>query len=119
MRFEPSIHLVDVTEHGALIVWGGFWLDHREGRVWVVDDDELPPGGTIGSCSPSYGHAQVEIHRGDCVVARAETSDVNHAWLEGLEPDTGYTYQITVDDKPWCRKPDASARTRPRMRRCR
>ena len=101
MRFEPSIHLVDVTEHGALIAWGGFWLDHREGRVWVVDDDELPPGGTIGAASPPYGHAEVEIRRDDCVVARAETSDVNHVWLEGLEPDSAYTYQVTVDGNPW------------------
>ena len=25
----------------------------------------------------------------------------NHVWLEGLEPDTAYTYHVTVDGEPW------------------
>lgn len=112
MLFEPSIHLVDVTEHGALIAWGGFWLDVRDGRQWVVDDDDLPSGGTIGACSPAYGNARVEVRRGDRVVARAETADVNHAWVEGLEPDTVYAYRVTVDGRPWLPS-DGSFRTHP------
>jgi tartrate-resistant acid phosphatase type 5 len=112
VRFKPSIHLVDVTECGALIGWGGFWLDRRDGRTWVVDDDDLPPGGTIGSGSPPYGNARVEIRRGPHVVARAESADVNHVWVEGLEPDTAYTYRVTVDGRPWL-PVDGRLRTHP------
>ena len=101
VRFEPSLHLVDVTEDAALIAWGGFWLEERDGRPWVVDDDELPPGGTIGACSPPYGRARVEVRSGGRIVGRAETADVNHVWLEGLEPDTRYTYDVSVDGHPW------------------
>ncbi len=28
-------------------------------------------------------------------------SDVNHAWVTGLRPDTAYRYRITVDDAEW------------------
>ena len=98
VRFQPSLHLVDVTERGALVGWGGFWLEDAPGGVRVVDDDDLPAGGTIGACSPSYGEAVVEVldDAGD-VVAREVATDANHAWVEGLEPDTSYTYRVTVD----------------------
>ena len=101
VRFAPSLHLVDVTEDAALIGWGGFWLDDRDGRTWVVDDDELPAGGTIGAGSPSYGDAVVEARRDGRVVATAETADVNHVWVEGLRPDTTYEYLVTVGGEPW------------------
>ena len=118
VRFAPSLHLVDVTEDAALIGWGGFWLDDRDGRTWVVDDDELPAGGTIGAGSPSYGDAVVEVRRGDRVVATAETADVNHVWVEGLRPDTTYEYLVTVDGRAMGRGRRASAhppcRGRPR-----
>ena len=101
VRFAPSLHLVDVTEDATLIGWGGFWLDDRDGRTWVVDDDELPAGGTIGAGSPSYGDAVVEARRDGRVVATAETADVNHVWVEGLRPDTTYEYLVTVGGEPW------------------
>jgi tartrate-resistant acid phosphatase type 5 len=100
-RFEPSVHLVDVTDDAALVAWGGFWLEERHGRPWVVDDDDLPPGGTIGAGSPPYGRARVDLRRNDGSVMSARADDVNHVWVTGLEPDTAYEYTITVDDKPW------------------
>lgn len=101
MRFEHSVHLVDVTERGALLAWGGFWLEDRPDGLYVVDDDDLVPGGTIGACSPPYGPAAVEVLHGDRVVAGRTVDDVNHAWVEGLDPDTAYGYRIVVDAEGW------------------
>lgn len=101
MRFEPSVHVVDVTERGALLAWGGFWLEDRDGRVWVVDDDDLPEGGTIGACSPSYGRASVQVLEDGHVVAGAVVDDVNHTWIEGLRPDTEHAFRIDVDAEGW------------------
>jgi hypothetical protein len=41
------------------------------------------------------------VSRDGEVVARAETDEHNHAWLEGLEPDTEYGYRVLVDGEPW------------------
>ena len=106
-HFEPFVHVVDVTDRAALIGWGGFWL-RRDGDRWtVVDDDDLKPGeggrsGSIGARSPSYGTAVVEVLDGDGeVVGRADAAGDNHAWVEGLEPDTEYRYRVLVDGEPW------------------
>lgn len=111
-RFEPFVHLVDVTDTAALIGWGGFWLDCDEhGGCRVVDDEELDDPdrrrcGTIGAQSPSYGSAVVEVlDRGGRVVARAATDDRNSVWVEGLGPDTEYRYRIVVDGRPWAAGP--------------
>ena len=101
MRFEPSLHLVDVTEHGALLAWGGFWLEDRDDGVYVVDDDDLPIGGTIGASSPPYGRAHVQVLRDDRVVAGAVVDDANHVWIEGLEPDTEHRWTVSVEAEGW------------------
>ncbi|MBA2752649.1 MAG: metallophosphoesterase, partial [Actinobacteria bacterium] len=86
-RFEPFVHLVDVTESAALVAWGGFFLT-REGDRWrVVDDEELPAGrrregGTIGVQSASYGEARAEVlDLTGSVVASADAGDRNHVWV--------------------------------------
>jgi predicted phosphodiesterase len=106
-RFEPFVHLVDVTESAALVAWGGFFLT-REGDRWrVVDDEELPAGrrrdgGTIGVQSASYGEARAEVlDLTGSVVASADAGDRNHVWVHGLEPDTEYRYRILVAGEPW------------------
>ncbi|MDP8938657.1 MAG: metallophosphoesterase, partial [Actinomycetota bacterium] len=111
-RFEPFVHLIDVTDTAALVGWGGFWLDCDErGGCRVVDDEELDDparrrDGTIGAGSPSYGRAVVEVTDADGrVVASATTADGNAVWVEGLEPDTEYRYRILVDGKPWADGP--------------
>ncbi len=105
--FEPFVYLVDVTDTSALVSWGGFFLAHTVDGWGVVDDDDLPPGarregGTIGVQSAPYGRAVVEVLGGDgSVVCSTEVTDRNHAWLEGLEPDTTYRYRVSVDGEPW------------------
>jgi tartrate-resistant acid phosphatase type 5 len=34
-------------------------------------------------------------------VASANTSEHNHVWVTGLEPDTEYRYRVLVDGRPW------------------
>ncbi len=106
-RFEPFVHLVDVTDTSVLVAWGGFFLARRHDGWLVVDDDDLGTarrrrGGTIGAASPPYGLGLVEVLdvRGD-VVASAKAAGVNHTWVEGLEPDTEYRYRIVVDGRLW------------------
>ena len=106
-RFEPFVHLVDVSDTSVLVAWGGFFLERRPTGWVVVDDDDLDgsrrrDGGTIGASSPPYGAAVVEVLRGDDeVVASASATDVNHAWVEGLQPDTEYGYRVVVDGRVW------------------
>lgn len=104
-RFEPFLHLVDVTPESALIGWGGFFLEERSDGWVVVDDDDLGrrrEGGTIGAESAPYGRAVVEvIDGGGDVVATATTAERNHADVRGLRPDTAYRYRVVVDGEPW------------------
>ena len=106
-RFEPFVHLVDATDTSVLVAWGGFFLEQRDGTWKVVDDDDLHGGrqdghGTIGAKSASYGVGVVEVlgESGE-VVASATSSEVNHVWVEGLQPDTAYRYRVRVDDEVW------------------
>ena len=108
-HFEPFVHLVDVTPERALVAWGGFWFRRNDpaGRWRVVEDerlDEIDPGriDSVGARAASYGDAVVEVlDTSGSVVARAGSTEVNHVWVEGLEPDTAYRYRITVDGRPW------------------
>ena len=61
----------------------------------------VPRTETIGSGSEPFGHAVVEVQCDGTVVARAETDEHNHVWLDGLEPDTEYRYRVEVDGRPW------------------
>lgn len=108
-HFEPFLHLVDVTHARVLVAWGGFFFERPDaGHRWgTVDDDRLEyldPGrvDSIGARSKPYGHAVVEAYdESGTLAARSRTSDANHAWLDGLVPDTCYTYRVTVDGRPW------------------
>lgn len=105
LHFEPFVHLVDVTEQSALIGWGGFFLRRRDEGWCLVDDDDLPDGrtagGTIGAESAPYGPAVVDVLDGDEIVASGATDEANHVWIEGLAPNRGYRYRITVDGVEW------------------
>jgi hypothetical protein len=106
-RFESFVHLVDVSDTSALVAWGGFFLHHRHDGWIVVDDDDLEDrerrgGGTIGAASPTYGDAVVEVlDAGGEVVTSGRAVDANHAWVEGLQPDTEYRYRILVEGQVW------------------
>ena len=104
--FEPFVHLVDVTDSAALVAWGGFFLVQEPEGWRVVDDEEIEPerrpSGTIGARSAPYGEATVEVlDDAGRVVASASTTERNHVWVEGLEPDTSYRYRVVVDGEPW------------------
>ena len=104
-RFEPFLHLVEVTPDSAVIGWGGFFLEERTGGWVVVDDDDLEQrreGGTIGAGSASYGPASVEVlDRAGRVVAQATAAERNHVEVAGLRPDTAYAYRVSVNGRPW------------------
>ncbi len=109
-HFEQYVHLADVTPEAALISWGGFWFRLRDGGGGdhvLVDDVDLHHVArqrheTVGARSSPFGHAAVEVRdTAGNLVSSAETKDANHVWLEGLAPDTEYTYRVAVDGEPW------------------
>jgi tartrate-resistant acid phosphatase type 5 len=114
-HFEQFVHLADLTHEHALIAWGGFFFDppSRDAGARIVEDDEVSEvvgqGGrdeTIGAASPPFGRAEVEVLDAatDEIVATATTSDRNHVWVAGLDPDTEYRYRVHVDGTPWGEK---------------
>jgi hypothetical protein len=108
---EPYLYLAGLTHKAALISWGGFYFrvrDRGEGADWkLVDDSDLdhvhpPRRETIGARSEPYGRARVEVFNlsGE-LVAFADTTTTNHAWVSGLEPDTEYRYRVIVNGEEW------------------
>ena len=110
-HFEPFVHLAGLTHDDALVAWGGFWFedpddDHDDWRI-VRDPDHAErshgPQDTIGARSRPYGDARVvvrDLATGE-LAAEASTSEANHVWVRGLQPDTAYAYELTVDGEPW------------------
>ena len=110
VHFEEFLHLASLGHDRALIAWGGFYFrrgDSPYGEWRIVDDEELaevaptPRSETIGAGSEPFGHAVVEVLAEGGPVTRAETSEDNHVWITGLEPNTEYRYRVLVDGRPW------------------
>ena len=105
---EPYVYVAGLSHKGALIAWGGFYFKvHSEGRAKLVDDEDLqwvhpPRSETIGCRSDPYGPATVEVRDlSGAVVARAQTNTCNHCAVSGLQPNTRYTYSVTVKHEVW------------------
>lgn len=115
---EPFITLAALTHKSALIAWGAFYFRVKDsGKDFkLVDDDDLkdiknvvgedgkpprivhpPRNDSIGATSKPYGAARVEVSdaAGNVVKAVAEPGK-NHCWVQGLTPDTEYTYKVFV-----------------------
>ena len=108
LHMEPFIHLVDVSHDRALVAWGAFWFRQlQQPRRWqIVDDEQLQEAvgrsTCIGTGAEPFGDGRVEAYGPDGrLAAAAETSASTWVWLEGLEPDTEYRYQITIDGTVW------------------
>lgn len=105
---EPYIYVPALTHESALIAWGAFYFRvTSQGKSKLVDDDDLkyvhpPRKDSIGACSAPYGPAQVDVYGpDDALAATAKTSAANHCWIAGLQPDTEYTYKVTVKGEEW------------------
>jgi hypothetical protein len=113
VHFEPYLVLAGVTHKSALVSWGGFYFKFRvEDGPWkLLDDSDLdhvhpPRRSSIGARSDVYGRAQVEVmDESGAVVAVGETTTTNHCFVNGLEPDTVYTYRVTVNGEAWAAGP--------------
>ena len=107
LHFEPYVHLAGVGHDRALLCWGGFFFRRVGDELRLMDDEELEAAPicrteSIGEHSEPYGRADVQLlDSGGRVVADAATNSTNHVWVEGLQPDTVYDYQIHVDGRPW------------------
>lgn len=108
-HFEPYLYLAGLTHNAALIAWGGFFFrtSAHSGRWKLIDDGDLkkiqpPRDETIGASSKPYGKARVEVRDSTGSLAgTVETSKFNYCWIEGLSPDSEYTYRVFVNEQPW------------------
>jgi tartrate-resistant acid phosphatase type 5 len=116
---EPYITLAGVTAERALIAWGAFFFDISgeaiDGRFKLVEDKDLkhvnpPRSSSIGESSSDYGPAEIRVwEKGSdpahpitvIVPSDSPATRVNHAWVEGLKPDTTYQYRLIVKGEPW------------------
>jgi hypothetical protein len=105
---EPYLHLAGVSATSALIAWGAFYFRVRSRGEWkLIDDRDLsrvhpPRRDSIGVRSAPYGAGRVNVFDSTgSVVATARTETTNWVRVTGLEPDTTYTYEVTVNDEIW------------------
>jgi tartrate-resistant acid phosphatase type 5 len=108
---EPYLCLAGLEHRSALISWGAFYFRQKKGSgsAWkLVDDSALkhvhpPRRESIGHRSEPYGEAVVEVFDGSsgARVATASTFERNACWVTGLEPDTEYTYRVTINGEEW------------------
>jgi tartrate-resistant acid phosphatase type 5 len=105
---EPYVYLAGLSHKSALIAWGAFYFRTRSnGAMKIVDDNDLqwvhpPRCDSIGCRSRPFGPASVEV-RDDtgALVATALTNETNHVTISGLEPDTRYSYAVSVKHERW------------------
>ncbi len=122
---EEFVYLPHVEHDRALIAWGAFFFEPDGDRLKLIDHEDLAKlpepraRGCIGRESDGYGPAVVRVSRLAAGDARADTREVpvpagqNHAWVDGLQPDTRYEYEVLVRGQPWGGAPsDFSTRER-------
>ncbi len=102
------MYLAGLSHKSALIAWGAFYFKARsDGRAKLVDDEDLqwvhpPRCDSIGARSAPYGPARVEVRDAvGTLVAEAATNTCNHAAISGLQPNTRYTFSVTVKHELW------------------
>jgi tartrate-resistant acid phosphatase type 5 len=105
---EPYLHVAGLSASSALIAWGAFYFRVRTRDEWkLVDDRDLarvhpPRRDSIGVRSAPYGAARVNVFDDtDAVAATVTTETTNWCHVTGLQPDTVYTYEVTVNDEIW------------------
>ncbi len=105
---EPYVYLAGLSHKSALIAWGAFYFKARtDGHAKLVDDEDLqwvhpPRSDSIGARSAPYGPARVEVRdAAGSLVAEAATNTCNHAAISGLQPNTRYTFSVTVKHELW------------------
>ena len=108
VHIEPFVHLVEVSHDRALVAIGAYWFrwDDAVSRWEIVDDEGLQRLAgrhtSIGTSAEPFGVTRVRAFDQDGqVVAEAQTAEHTWVWLENLQPDTEYRYDITVDGSPW------------------
>jgi len=113
LHFEPYVQLAELTSTTALIAWGGFYFYRSffTGRWQLAHDHQLeelgiPRTQTIGASAHPYGKACVTVFDADNkAVASVTTETKNHVHIEGLTPNTEYTYSISVNDRDFTAGP--------------
>jgi tartrate-resistant acid phosphatase type 5 len=119
---EEFIYVPHVQHDRALIAWGGFFIepiDPAAGRGRLLDDQELAsvPGeagrnGTIGRSSTSFGSAEIRFGKKDEAFGawKQVPAGQNHAWIDGLDADSKYAYEVRVtrqdgSSRRWAARP--------------
>jgi len=107
---EPYLHLAGLTHTSALITWGAFYFKTHSRREWkIVEDHDLkyvhpPRRESIGARSAPYGDARVNVYDvAGALAATGFSATTNFCWVNNLQPDTRYRYEVIVNGEMWGR----------------
>lgn len=105
---EEYVYLADLTDTAALVSWGKFFFastmelvpDKRIHRL----DGQHGRHTSIGSNCEPYGTVDVEVlDASGGLAGSVRVTDDTFAWIEGLTPDTEYSYRV-IDDPDGVRR---------------
>jgi tartrate-resistant acid phosphatase type 5 len=105
---EEYVYLADLTDAAVLVSWGKFFFASTmelvpDKRIHRLDDQHGRHTSIGANCEP-YGVVDVEVFDASGgLVRRVRVVDDTFAWVDGLTPDTEYTYRVVAD-------PDGAAR---------
>lgn len=99
---EEYLYLADVTHDAALIAWGKFFFNPKmklikDKKIHMLEG-EHGRHTSIGANCESYGRVAVEVLSTAGDVVRRVATDKTYAWVNGLDPDTEYTYRVLAPE---------------------
>lgn len=99
---EEYLYLADVTDDAALIAWGKFFFNSKmklvkDKKIHMLEG-EHGRHTSIGANCESYGRVSVEVLDSAGNVVRSVSTDRTYAWVNGLSPDTEYTYRVRLPE---------------------
>jgi len=99
---EEYIYLGDVTHDAVLLAWGKFFFTPKWALVADKDiltlEDEHNRHTSIGVNCESYGPVTVEVIDSTGTIVQSLSTSQTFAWVNGLTPNTEYTYRVLVPE---------------------
>jgi tartrate-resistant acid phosphatase type 5 len=99
---EEYVYLADLTDTAALVSWGKFFFTSKmqlvpDRKIFLLQGQHGRRTSIGEDCEP-YGPVDVEVRdTAGTVVNTVRVKNDTFTWIDGLTPDTEYTYRIVAD----------------------